>query len=209
MTVWSKLREEAQSKRHSKAVDFKTQNCLDLDKLSISAQPQNTQVLQPIPAQQTNLKISSFDSMLTKNINISDFESDTSSPFDNMELKTINDLEELASVLKPTSVFNYTNSKDCQVSDLNVTHLYPTTTYNYQESLKNYEFMDRGITQTNQHISSIPTLKSNVFEDINKTTLPPVTMSNVLLQLKADLNTLKYNEESLVSIIHFEIGIFK
>ena len=35
--------------------------------------------------------------------NISDFEADTSSPFDNMELKTINDMEELASVLQPVS----------------------------------------------------------------------------------------------------------
>ncbi|XP_044735260.1 ubiquitin-associated protein 1 [Chrysoperla carnea] len=37
-------------------------------------------------------------------INISDFENDTASPFDNMELKTINDLAELAQVLQPTSV---------------------------------------------------------------------------------------------------------
>lgn len=33
--------------------------------------------------------------------NISDFEADTSSPFDNMELKTINEMEELAHVLQP------------------------------------------------------------------------------------------------------------
>lgn len=32
--------------------------------------------------------------------NLSDFENDTSSPFDNMELKSINDMEELAQVLK-------------------------------------------------------------------------------------------------------------
>lgn len=36
--------------------------------------------------------------------NLSDFEADTSSPFDNMELKTINDLEELAQVLQPSSI---------------------------------------------------------------------------------------------------------
>ena len=36
--------------------------------------------------------------------NLSDFEADTSSPFDNMELKTINDLEELAQVLQPSTV---------------------------------------------------------------------------------------------------------
>ncbi|KAH1005321.1 ubiquitin-associated protein 1 [Dendroctonus ponderosae] len=35
-----------------------------------------------------------------KPFNLADFESDTSSPFDNMELKSINDLEELAQVLK-------------------------------------------------------------------------------------------------------------
>ncbi|CAG9766868.1 unnamed protein product [Ceutorhynchus assimilis] len=37
---------------------------------------------------------------MSKSFNLSDFESDTSSPFDNMELKSINDLEELAQVLK-------------------------------------------------------------------------------------------------------------
>ncbi|XP_025413570.1 ubiquitin-associated protein 1-like [Sipha flava] len=197
MAIWGKIREEARSKRQSKATEFKTQNFLDIDKLSISSQPQNTQVLQPIPAQQTNFKMSSFDSMLTKNINISDFESDTSSPFDNMELKTINDLEELASVLKPTSVFNNTNSKDCQLSDLNVSQLYSTTTFNnHQETLESNKFMHSVNTQTNQHISSLTTFKSNVLDDINKTTLPPVTMPNILLQLKADLNALKYNDES-------------
>uniref|UniRef100_A0A1B0CGX6 Putative histone methyltransferase complex subunit ash2 n=1 Tax=Lutzomyia longipalpis TaxID=7200 RepID=A0A1B0CGX6_LUTLO len=36
-------------------------------------------------------------------INYSDFESDTSSPFDNLELKTINDLDILAQVLKTTA----------------------------------------------------------------------------------------------------------
>ncbi|XP_015175119.1 PREDICTED: uncharacterized protein LOC107065701 [Polistes dominula] len=36
-------------------------------------------------------------------LNYADFDNDTSSPFDNMELKTINDMEELAQVLQPTS----------------------------------------------------------------------------------------------------------
>ncbi|KAF5299329.1 hypothetical protein FQA39_LY02502 [Lamprigera yunnana] len=40
--------------------------------------------------------------------NISDFEADTSSPFDNMELKTINDIEELAQVLKKEEASNNT-----------------------------------------------------------------------------------------------------
>lgn len=196
------MREETQNKRHSQATEFIFQNYLNLDKLTLldPTQLQNTQVLQPIPAQQTNYKMSSYDSMLTKNINLSDFESDTSSPFDNMELKTINDLEELASVLKPTTVLSYTNSGNSQLSDLNVSQYCPTPNYNkYPE---NNKLMHGANIQTNQPISSIPTLKSNIFEDNSKATFPPVTMPNVLLQLKADLNTLKYNDESSVSIIN-------
>lgn len=206
MAVWSKIREEAQTKRHSQASEFKTQDYLDLDKLTLlnPAQSQNTQVLQPIPAQQIKFKMSSYDTMLTKNINISDFESDTSSPFDNMELKTINDLEELASVLKPTPVYNNTNIKNVQPSDLNVSQYYPKPTYNsYPDRFSCNEFLHSLNSEINQTISSIPMSNSNVFDDKNnKAELPPVTMPNILLQLKADLNTLKYDHESPVSIMN-------
>lgn len=203
MTVWSKMREENQSRRCTLANEFRAQNFLDLEKLTLSdlALPQNTQVLQPVPAQQTNLKMSSCDSLLTKNINISDFESDTSSPFDNMELKTINDLEELASVLKPTPVFNNIYSKNCQLSDLNVSQNYSLIYNKYTENYENNEFVHGASTQTNQPYVSVPTLKSNVSEDKSRANLPPVTMPNVLLQLKADLNTFKFNDDSLVSIL--------
>lgn len=205
MAIWSKMREEAQTKRRSQVTEFKTLDHLDLNKLTLlnPAQPQNTQVLQPIPAQQTNFKISAYDNMLTKNINISDFESDTSSPFDNMELKTINDLEELASVLKPTSVLNNTSNRSSKLSDLSVSQYYPTPIYNnHSEILKSNKFINCGNIQPKQPINSISMLKeANAFEDKSIAPLPPVSMPNVLLQLKADLNTLKYNDESSVSII--------
>lgn len=204
MVIWSKIREDTQNKRHSQANEFRTSNYLDLDKLTLlePAQSQNTQVLQPIPAQQTILKISSFDNMLTKNINISDFESDTSSPFDNMELKTINDLEELASVLKPASIFNNVANENSQLSDLSVSQNYASSIYNnYTKNDKSHQFLQNTNAQMNQPIKSIPNLKLNNFENTNKTNLPPVTMPNVLLQLKADLNTLKYNDDSPVSYI--------
>lgn len=58
-------------------------------------------ILTPTPLSNTD-KIQSFkcNSNDKSPFNISDFEADTSSPFDNMELKTINDIEELAEVLK-------------------------------------------------------------------------------------------------------------
>lgn len=206
------MREEAQTKRQSQVIEFKTLDHLDLNKLTLlnPAQPQNTQVLQPIPAQQTNFKMSSYDNMLTKNINISDFESDTSSPFDNMELKTINDLEELASVLKPTPVLNNTSNNISQSSDLNVSQYYPTPIYNnHSPILKSNKFIHCTNIQSNQSINSISMLKEPiVLDDQNTTLLPPVSMPNVLLQLKADLNTLKYNDDSSVSIIQI-ITFFK
>lgn len=205
MAVWSRMREEAQIKRRSLATERKTQDYLDLDKLTLldPTQSQNTQVLQPIPAQQINFKVSSYDNMLTKNINISDFESDTSSPFDNMELKTINDLEELASVLKPTLVLNNVNCKKSDIniiSDINDSQSYTKNIYNnFPQNSKNNKFMHGAFTQINQSTNSIQELKSSIFEDNCKADFPPVTMPNVLLQLKADLNTLKYNDESPVS----------
>lgn len=58
-------------------------------------------ILTPISLkEQTGAYNTDFKSPDKSPFNISDFEADTSSPFDNMELKSINDLEELAQVLK-------------------------------------------------------------------------------------------------------------
>jgi hypothetical protein len=58
-------------------------------------------MLTPVPI--TLASTSACTSKASDNFNISDFEADTSSPFDNMELKTINEMEELAHVLQPLS----------------------------------------------------------------------------------------------------------
>lgn len=57
-------------------------------------------ILTPVP-----ITLPSTDPVIktSAHFNFSDFEADTSSPFDNMELKTINDMEELAHVLQPFS----------------------------------------------------------------------------------------------------------
>lgn len=58
------------------------------------------------------------------NFNLSDFESDNSSPFDNMELKTINDMEVLASILSTNNVeqcvhYNNNNNNNSNNSNNN------------------------------------------------------------------------------------------
>ncbi|KAK9507417.1 hypothetical protein O3M35_007274 [Rhynocoris fuscipes] len=73
-------------------------------------------------------------------INLSDFENDTSSPFDNVELKTINEMEELAHVLGGTSIKNssYHSLKNHTNSNIHLpngctSHQWSTTgtTYSY------------------------------------------------------------------------------
>lgn len=80
---------------------------------------------------------------IDKGFNFSEFESDTSSPFDNMELKTINDLEELAEVLKTessTSVSSQVPSKGQlavrSAADSNYTNSIPGIDPAYAYALK-------------------------------------------------------------------------
>ncbi|PSN29345.1 hypothetical protein C0J52_27117 [Blattella germanica] len=69
---------------------------------------------------------------ISAHFNFSDFEADTSSPFDNMELKTINDMEELAHVLQPLSnPPNQIKQKPPDsVESLRNSYSNPTTVYN-------------------------------------------------------------------------------
>lgn len=74
--------------------------------LSSTSTPQYS-MLTPVPI--TLASIGTCTSKASDSFNISDFEADTSSPFDNMELKTINEMEELAHVLQPLS------NSSCQI----------------------------------------------------------------------------------------------
>lgn len=73
-------------------------------------------ILTPVPIAPSS--IGTCTNKASTYFNISDFEADTSSPFDNMELKTINDMEELAHVLQPLS--NSPNQVKQKSSDSNV-----------------------------------------------------------------------------------------
>lgn len=66
-------------------------------------------ILRPIPFKHQVVTSQINNNNPISAFNLSDFEADTSSPFDNMELKTINDLEELAQVLQPSTVTQVPN----------------------------------------------------------------------------------------------------
>lgn len=103
-------------------------------------------ILTPVP-----IALPSTDQATNKtsaHFNFSDFEADTSSPFDNMELKTINDMEELAHVLQPLS--NQMKQKPVSSAD-------PVSIYNVdQEALCNtFDAKLKKDSQIHPHINGL------------------------------------------------------
>lgn len=136
-----KLREEMKQRdvelREQEVVNSKLNNVSELVTNSLFITPSTSQnytssseilvptqvtsyskILTPIPLNTNNAnKSTELKSPVDRSpFNISDFEADTSSPFDNMELKSINDMEELAQVLK---------SEEPTYTTTNVTQIYP------------------------------------------------------------------------------------
>lgn len=64
-------------------------------------QQQYSSILTPVPISIPHNTVT-HNKTNSHHFNLSDFEADTSDPFDTVELKTINDMEELAHVLQPT-----------------------------------------------------------------------------------------------------------
>lgn len=117
--------------------------------------PSYANVLEPTSLDSHNVR-KTFDADRSP-FNISDFEADTSSPFDNMELKTINDMEELAHVLK-NEVPTYTSS--------NITNIYPSYSA-YQDNLSQSYSKDGTYVQSN----TVP--KMSALSD--SYSIPPIT----------------------------------
>lgn len=106
-------------------------------------------ILTPIPLQNYNNQ--QYPHTHDKSpFNLSDFENDTSSPFDNMELKSINDMEELAQVLNRDKT-NYKPNSNINAFS-NFPNVRPTT--QVQPTYSNY--------MSNQYSYSIPNSASYV-----------------------------------------------
>lgn len=117
---------------------------------------------------------------LTK-INYSDFEND-GSPFDNMELKTINDLDILAQVLNSTKLQNISNNREeipvitNEVED-DSQLIEPNSNYQFSTSPNNFNLFQTNQTGFNQpeYASTFNHLNENFVPSvINHSTIPPV-----------------------------------
>lgn len=132
-------------------------------------------ILTPTPLTNSD-KIQSFkcNSNDKSPFNISDFEADTSSPFDNMALKTINDIEELAEVLKKGE--NSNNTYKIPYTDA-ASQSYPNyvslpSTSAHSTVSSTYAVQDRFDLQYSPYISQTPSsyghaISATTYNNIN------------------------------------------
>lgn len=117
-----------------------------------------------------------------KSFNLSDFESDTSSPFDNMELKSINDLEELAQVLKsnqssfPSSTSNnYQPSLQFNNAHVSVSQLPQNISYN--KMANSYDTANSQFNQSHYpympSVNNYPSYTANPLNGYAYNSIPP------------------------------------
>ncbi|KAJ8974262.1 hypothetical protein NQ317_008269 [Molorchus minor] len=102
-------------------------------------------------------------------LNFSDFENDTSSPFDNMELKSINDMEELAQVLKrEESKYKTNNTVYSTYQGVQCANV-PSMTTTFQTTYPSYAGYTYNIPNSGPYVEPV---KSN-FTHINGYYYPP------------------------------------
>ncbi|XP_053987322.1 ubiquitin-associated protein 1 [Hylaeus volcanicus] len=113
MTEWRTVRQANNKARHARLDEKKMREKKEFSpppppplpdmtkQLPVNAPAPETTILTPQPLSPPPNDLQ--DHVKTNGLDFADFDNDTSSPFDNMELKTINDMEELAQVLQPTS----------------------------------------------------------------------------------------------------------
>lgn len=110
MSEWRKVRRINEEARRARLEEKKKEDeaspslpvstCDTVNQLPVQVAPApETTILMPQPLTLPASEIQ--DHSGTNGLDFADFDNDTSSPFDNMELKTINDMEELAQVLQP------------------------------------------------------------------------------------------------------------
>lgn len=92
--------------------------------LPVNAAPApETTILTPQPLSPPANDLQDLQDLYAKTnggLDFADFDNDTSSPFDNMELKTINDMEELAQVLQPRSQWTPAGKLENIINELTI-----------------------------------------------------------------------------------------
>lgn len=130
---------------------------------------------------------------LINKINFADFENDTSSPFDNMELKTINDLDILAQVLnnavKIEENVNNNNNKEEPVMHVASTSTHAPTIDQQNSNVNYYQQYNNYNTYNTTNQSALPFNDNYVHNNYNH--------SNNLYQNNAVLGSTNYQNSNI------------
>ncbi|XP_076381229.1 uncharacterized protein LOC117222314 isoform X2 [Megalopta genalis] len=165
MTEWRKVRQANNKARHTRLDEKRKKEKKECPPPSPPPLPDNTKQLpvnapvpettiltpQPLSPPANDLQ----DHVKTNGLDYADFDNDTSSPFDNMELKTINDMEELAQVLQPSFQWAPPAKLESILKDLTVNDRPDTHSEEKNDNIKN-ETSDQeedSVTETVKHRS--------------------------------------------------------
>lgn len=127
--------------------------------------------------------------------NISEFEADTSSPFDNMELKTINDIEELAQVLKKDDSINTSFNTPYTVTQIYSNYVPLPSISTHSNIHSNY--IPQETLNTNQHYATYSTIPHPSVTSIPSYGQPTATT------MYNNLNGYYYTSDVLQSNLNF------
>ncbi|XP_034188638.1 uncharacterized protein LOC117608124 isoform X2 [Osmia lignaria lignaria] len=109
------------------------------------------------------------DHVKTNGLNFADFDNDTSSPFDNMELKTINDMEELAQVLQPTSQWIPPAKLESILNDLTINNQSETHIEEKNDNVKSeINGQEEANEQENAKHRSVSTIVQELQKDLER-----------------------------------------
>nr|BAN20873.1 unkown protein [Riptortus pedestris] len=178
--------------------------------LNLEENVSQNNILKPVPILKSHVQNVSSNQQIVGGFNISDFENDTSSPFDSVELKTLNDMEELAHVLGGTQM----NSRDkwsglengCNMQNWawGATYSSPNMQYSLQPPpiKKNNDTGQKAIEKGNDTSLILKSLQQHVEEHKAFTAPPKKNIDNSGLSIAAGLSSSERHVEKKRETLH-------
>ncbi|KZC04578.1 PREDICTED: uncharacterized protein LOC107190867 [Dufourea novaeangliae] len=210
MTEWRKVRQANNKARHARLDEKRKKEKKEFSpppppplpdnvkQLPVNAPVPETTILTPQPLSPPANDLQ--DHVKTNGLDFADFDNDTSSPFDNMELKTINDMEELAQVLQPTSQWASPAKLENIMNDLTVNDQSDVHSDEKNDNIKN-EASDQekeNVQETVKH-RSVSTIVQELQRDLERPYLDsPNTSSHETLKQEEPVAT---NQVTLMNLL--------
>ncbi|XP_031840766.1 uncharacterized protein LOC116430575 [Nomia melanderi] len=179
MTEWRKVRQASNKARHARLDEKRKKEKKEFSpppppplpdntkQLPVNAPVPETTILTPQPLSPPANDLQ--DHVKTNGLDFADFDNDTSSPFDNMELKTINDMEELAQVLQPTFQWAPPAKLESILKDLTVNDQSNVHSDEKNDNIKNEtsDQEEENMEQTVKH-RSVSTIVQELQRDLDR-----------------------------------------